>query len=408
MGKKKTRNRALPRNIWATSITSFLMDISSEMVINLLPLFLAQVLGVGTALIGLIEGVAESTASLLKVASGWFSDRLAHRKWLAVLGYGISAAAKPFLYVAGHWSTVAGVRWADRVGKGIRTAPRDALIADSIDEGRRGLAFGLHRAADTGGAMLGILGAILAVWLTMGTGETLAEGTFRLVVLLSLIPAGLAVLVLAAGAREPKHPPRGKAIPVGFKGLGKPFLTFLAIVGVFELGNSADAFLVLRAETLGANVLGILGMLAVFNLVYSLISTPAGALSDRIPRRTLIVGGWLGYGLIYLGLGLAGRTWNMWVLYAAYGVYYGVAYGTARALIADLVAPEVRGTAYGAYATVVGALTLPASVVAGVLWERVSPGAPFLFGASLAVVAAVALWAWSRTIGATARGTSAN
>jgi len=392
--KRLARLRGLPRNIWAVSLTSFFTDISSEMLINLLPLFLANVLGVGTAVIGLIEGVAESTASLLKVFSGWFSDLVHRRKWLAVAGYGLSTAAKPFFYLAGAWPTVAGARWVERVGKGIRTAPRDALVADSIDQKDRGLAFGFHRAADTAGAVLGILGALAAVWVTQGGAEELAAGTFRTVVLISLVPAALAVLILALGAREARQPSAETKLKVGFRGLGRPYLLFLVIVGLFELGNSADAFLVLRAQDLGSNVVGILGMLVVFNLVYTLLSTPAGALSDRVPRKVIIIGGWLVYALIYLGIGLAGRTWNMWVLYAAYGAYYGIAFGTAKALVADLVPAHLRGTAYGAYSTVIGVLSLPASVIAGALWQAISPGAPFFFGAALAFVAAGALWAW--------------
>mgnify|MGYP005832707533 FL=1 len=373
------------------------MDISSEMVLNLLPLFLSNVLGVGTALIGVIEGIAESTASLLKVGSGWISDRLGRRKWLVVGGYALSAVAKPFLYLAASWGMVAGVRWADRVGKGIRTAPRDALVADSIHEKQRGLAFGFHRAADTGGAMLGILGALAAVGLTQGGTGTLTASTFRTVVLVSVVPAALAVVVLAAGAREARSGKAADSRPkVRFRGLGHRFLGFLVIVGLFELGNSTDAFLILRAQTLGANVMGILGMLAVFNLVYALVSTPAGALSDRLPRRTVIVVGWLVYAGIYLGLGLAGAVWNMWVLYVFYGAYYGVAYGTAKALVADLVPAELRGTAYGTYSMVVGAMDLPASAVAGVLWQAMGPGAPFLFGASLALLAAGSLWVWGK------------
>jgi len=392
--KRLARLRGLPRNIWAVSLTSFFTDISSEMIINLLPLFLANVLGVGTAVIGLIEGVAESTASLLKVFSGWFSDLVQRRKWLAVVGYGLSTAAKPFFYLAGAWPTVAGARWADRVGKGIRTAPRDALVADSIDQKDRGLAFGFHRAADTGGAMLGILGALLAVWVTQGGAQQLTASTFRTVVLISLVPAVVAVLILALGAREARQPAAGARPQVGFRGLGRSFAVFLAIVGLFQLGNSADAFLVLRAQDLGTSVVGILGMLVVFNLVYTLLSTPAGALSDRVPRKAIIIGGWLGYAFIYLGIGLAGRTWNMWILYAAYGAYYGIAFGTAKALVADLVPAHLRGTAYGAYSTVIGALSLPASVIAGALWQAVSPGAPFFFGAALAFVAAAGLWIW--------------
>lgn len=386
--------RGLPRNLWAASATSFLMDIASEMVVHLLPLFLANVVGVGTAVIGVIEGVAESTASVLKVFSGWISDRLGRRKGLAVGGYALSAAAKPFLLLASSWGAVAGARWADRVGKGIRTAPRDALVADAVDEGRRGLAFGLHRAADTAGALLGVLGALVVVALTQGGTGALTGDTFRTVVLVSLVPAVLAVLVLALGAREVRPKVREAQPPVRFRSLGRPFLVFLGIVALFELGNSADAFLILRAQTLGASVVGILGMLAAFNLVYTLVSTPAGSLSDRIGRRRLIVGGWLLYAGIYLGLGLAGAAWNMWVLYLAYGAYYGVAYGTAKALVADLVPPELRGTAYGSYSLVVGALDLPASAIAGVLWQGFGPRAPFFFGAALALLAAGALALW--------------
>ncbi len=385
--------RGLPRNLWAASATSFLMDIASEMVVHLIPLFLANVVGVGTAVIGVIEGVAESAASVLKVFSGGISDRLGRRKGLAVGGYALSAAAKPLL-LGGSWGAVAGARWVDRVGKGIRTAPRDALIADAVAGERRGLAFGLHRAADTAGALVGVLGALLAVALTQGGASELAAATFRTVVLVSVVPAVLAVLVLALGAREVRPKVREARPPVRFRSLGRPFLVFLGIVALFELGNSADAFLVLRAQTLGASVAGILGMLAGFNVVYALVSTPAGSLSDRVGRRGVIVGGWLLYGGIYVGLGLAGQAWNMWVLYLAYGAYYGLAYGTGKALVADLVPPELRGTAYGSYSLVVGALDLPASVVAGVLWQGFGPRAPFFFGASLALLAAGALALW--------------
>jgi sugar phosphate permease len=200
--KQKTGWRALPRNVWAVSLTSFFMDISSEMVINILPLFLSNVLGVGTNVIGLIEGIAEATASLLKVFSGWLSDRLRARKWLAVAGYSISTLAKPFFYFANAWTAVLAVRWADRVGKGVRTAPRDALVADSIDESQRGLAFGFHRAADTGGAMLGLLIALGVVWATQSASTELGRRTFQIVVLVSLIPAALAVLSLSLGAED--------------------------------------------------------------------------------------------------------------------------------------------------------------------------------------------------------------
>jgi MFS family permease len=381
--------RSLPRNIWAVSLTSFFMDISSEMVINILPLFLANVLGVKADIIGLIEGVAEATASLLKVFSGWLSDRLRARKWLAVAGYALSALAKPFFYFANSWGAVAGVRWADRVGKGIRTAPRDALVADSIPERQRGLAFGFHRAADTGGAVLGLLIALGVVWYAQSNAVSLNRDTFQTVVLISLIPALLAVLSLAVGARD--VPVTGKrARPrFAFRSLGKRFMVFMLIVGLFDLGNSSDAFLILRAQERGLSVLGILGMLVTFNAVYTLVSTPAGSLSDRIGRRRIIVGGWLVYALIYLGFGLARTGWQVWLLYALYGIYYGLAYGTAKAMVADIVPEALRGTAYGTYNAVLGILDFPASLIAGLLWRHLAPSAPFYLGSALALAAAL-------------------
>ena len=309
--------RDLPRNVWAVSLTSFFMDISSEMVVNIIPLFLFNVLGVRTNVIGIVEGVAEATASVLKVFSGWLSDKLRGRKWIAVAGYGLSALSKPFFYIARTWGMVAGVRWVDRIGKGVRTTPRDALVADSIKPNQRGLAFGFHRAADTGGAMIGLLIAALVVWLTQSATLQLGENTFRTVVLISLVPAFLAVISLATIARDIKPKEEQKAPKITLKRLGKPFLIFLLIVGVFDLGNSSDAFLVLRAQERGVSVLGILLMLAVFNLIYAAVSTPAGALSDRVGRRWVIIGGWLVYGLIYLGFALAQQPWHVWALYGA-------------------------------------------------------------------------------------------
>lgn len=392
--------RALPRNVWAASLTSFFMDISSEMVLNIVPLFLANVLGVQTAIIGLIEGVAEATSSLLKLFSGWLSDKIGGRKWVAVAGYAISAIVKPFFYVANSWGVVAAIRWADRVGKGVRTAPRDALVADSTDPHQRGLAFGFHRAADTGGAVVGLLIALAVVWWTQAGGLRLGASTFRTIVLISLVPAFIAVLTLAIGARDVARRERFQVPTITFAGLGRPFLVFMLIVSLFDLGNSSDAFLVLRAQERGLNVVSVLGMLVTFNLVYALISTPAGSLSDRIGRRTLIVGGWLVYAAIYLGFALARNGAQVWILYTIYGLYYGLAYGTAKAMIADIVPLALRGTAYGTYNAVLGILDFPASLIAGILWQGVGawhgfgPAAPFLFGAMLSFMAAVAMWLW--------------
>lgn len=398
--EKRVGIKDLPRNVWAVSVTSFLMDISSEMVINILPLFLANVLGVRTNIIGLIEGVAESTASILKLFSGWFSDKIGGRKWLAVAGYGLSALAKPFFYIANTWGVIAGVRWADRVGKGVRTAPRDALVADSVTKEMRGLAFGFHRASDTAGAMLGLLIALLIVWVAQSGNVELGANTFRTVVLVSLVPAVLAVVALAIGAKEVPVSGQRQMPKFALRSLGKPFLVFMVIVGIFDLGNSSDAFLVLRAQERGISVIGILAMLATFNLVYTLISTPAGSLSDRIGRRRLIVGGWLVYAAIYLGFALAQSGWQIWVLYVVYGLYYGMAYGTSKAMIADLVPDTLRGTAYGTYNAILGIIDLPASLIAGLLWQGAGAWqgfgapAPFYFGGVMALLAALLMAFW--------------
>ncbi|MBE0695772.1 MAG: MFS transporter, partial [Anaerolineaceae bacterium] len=308
--------------------------------------------------------------------------------------------SKPFFYIASSWELIAAVRWSDRVGKGIRTAPRDALVADSVTQETRGLAFGFHRAMDTAGAMVGILIAILVVWLAQKNSLDLSKPTFQTIVLISLLPAILAVLSLAFGAKD--VPVKGKRAAPKFslKSMGEPFTVFLIIVGIFTLGNSSDAFLILRAQTLGITVTGILIMLAMFNLIYSLISTPAGSLSDRIGRRRLIIGGWLVYAAIYLGFAFAQAAWQVWVLYVVYGLYYGMAYGTANALVADLVPENLRGTAYGTYNATIGLLAFPASVIAGLLWQGAGawkgfgPSAPFFFGGTLALIAALLMAFW--------------
>ena len=392
----------VPRNIWALSLTSFLRDVASEMLVHLLPLFLANVLGVRTSLIGLIEGVSETTASLMKLYSGWLSDKLGRRKELTVGGYGVAALALPLLLIARSWPAVLLYRFLDRLGKGVRTAPRDALIADSITPEHRGAAFGLHRAADTGGAFVGLLLAMLLVWRTQLGQLQLSAETFRTVVAWALIPAALAVMVVALGVRETVKPRPKDAQPprLSLHNLGRPFHRLLIVVILFTLGNSADAFLVLRAQRAGASVILVLAMIAGFNLVYSLLATPAGALSDRVDRRGVVIGGWLLYALVYLGFAWAGQTWHFWLLYGLYGVYYAMTEGVVKALVADFAPAEQRGTAYGVYHAAVGLTALPASVIAGMLWQGVGPwtgfgpAAPFLFGGGLALIAALLLWVW--------------
>jgi MFS family permease len=400
--------RRLPRNVWIVTATSFLMDISSEMIMNLLPLFLFNVLGVRTAAIGAIEGVAESTASLLKMFSGWLSDKLGKRKRLAVVGYAVSTVVKPFLYLVSTWGGVLAVRFGDRVGKGIRTAPRDALVADSVDERQRGIAFGLHRAGDTAGAVVGIGIALLILLATQRGAVELSRGSFQIIVLASMVPAILAVLVLALGARETKiEGSRARPPKLSLAGFDRRFRYFLLVIVVFTLGNSSDAFLILRAQNAGLTVAGVLGMMLTFNLVYAVVSSPAGALSDRLGRRRFLVIGWLFYAVVYLGFAKATAGWHTWALMGVYGVYYGMTHGVAKAFVADLVPKERRGTAYGVYSAAVGVTALPASLIAGVLWQGVGgwsgfgPGAPFLAGAILALVATILLVLMPR--GATAR-----
>ena len=388
----------LSRNVWAATATSFLTDISSEMVSNVLPLFLANVLGASTSAIGLIEGVAETTASLLKVVSGWLSDRIGRRKELAVLGYALSACAKPFLYMATTWGAVLGVRFADRVGKGLRTAPRDALVADSTDPRRRGLAFGLHRAGDTGGAVIGI-GLAILILRSMEAGGGFDRPAFQRLVLLSLIPAFLAVIVMAVGVRETRRAAHeaGTSSAGGVRSLGRKFLLFGGIMILFTLGNSSDAFLILRAQDVGLSVASVLAMMLTFNLVYAAVATPAGALSDRLGRKRMLLAGWSLYALTYLGFSLAKAGWHAWLLMLVYGVYYGLTEGAAKALVADLVPARARGTAYGVFNAAIGLMALPASVAAGILWQGVGgwggwgASAPFAFGAAMAFLAAILL-----------------
>lgn len=384
--------RSLPRNVWVVTLTSFLTDVSSEMLASLLPLYLKNVLGAGTTAIGLIEGVAETTASLLKLVSGWLSDKVGNRKWLAVTGYALSLVAKPLLFLVTSWPGVLGYRFAERLGKGVRTAPRDALVAASTPRARRGLAFGVHRAGDTAGAVVGLAVAFAVVWLRLGEGHALDRPVFLTLVGVSLVPAALGVLSLAVGAREvsPPRPAPGTTTP-STQPLGRPFRRFLGITLLFTLGNSSDAFLVLRAQQAGLSLLGVLGMMITFNLVYAAVSVPAGSLSDRVGRRKVIIAGWLVYSLIYLGFAWAWSGGQVWLLMTVYGVYYAATEGVTKAYVADLAPPDRRGTAYGLWNALVGVSALPASLIAGLLWDHFGPSATFSFGAVLALAAAALL-----------------
>jgi len=394
-GEKKVLG--VSRNVFFLGWVSLLTDVSSEMIFTVMPLFLLNVLKVGTPIIGLIEGIAEGTASLLKLVSGWLSDRLGQRKSLAVFGYGLSTLAKPFLYIASSWGVVLAVRFSDRVGKGIRSAPRDALVADSTSPNEMGRSFGFHRAMDTMGAVLGLSVAALIVYLVERGGLELTWHAFRTLVIAGIGPAILAVLMLLLFVREKKRgaqpklgdPTAGQAICEGSAKAAPDgrFKLFLVIMVLFTLGNSSDAFLILRAQNLGFSVVGVLVLFVAFNLVYALAAMPAGMVSDRLGRKGVILVGWAIYALSYLGLALASATWHLWLLFALYGLYYGISEGVCRAFVCDLVPADKRGTAYGWYHTAVGVSLLPASVIAGWLWHLVGPSATFYFGAGMAGVA---------------------
>ncbi len=378
------------KNVVALGLVSFLTDISSEVTLTFLPLFLKEVLGTASALIGVIEGLAESTATLLKIVSGWLSDRLGRRKALTLLGYGLSALSKPLLYLAGSWGTVLALRFADRVGKGLRTAPRDALVADSAAKESHGHAFGLHRALDTAGAVWGTAVIAIVVYLSQQMGAALNRSTYQRLVLWGILPAFLALLILALFVREVRPTSPNGRIRLSLHGFDRRFYIFLIALILFTLGNSSDAFLLLRARTLGLTVLQVALMVVAFNVVYSLFSMPAGSLSDRIGRRRVILLGWTAYGLIYLGFALAGNGLQMGLLYVLYGLYYAAFEGTSRALVADIVPDSARrGTAYGIYHVAVGITAFPASVLAGLLWDTFSPAAAFYFGAGMALLAAI-------------------
>ncbi len=367
-------------NVIVLGIGSLLTDISTEMILPLFPLFTVQVLGATPAVLGLIEGLAESVASLLKVFSGWWSDRIGKRKPLILGGYWLSTLAKPFLALASTWFHALGVRFMDRVGKGIRTSPRDALLADSCASNIRGKAFGFHRALDTVGASLGPAFAFLLL-LYFG---------FRDIFLIASIPAILAVAVLAFFAREVK---RKRAPKLSFKaGLGSlspSFRRYLAVVTLFSLGNLSWAFLILRASELGLGAGQVVLLYMLFNVVYALVSLPAGVLSDRIGRRPVIAAGYCIFGFTSVGLALATSAWQALPLFAFYGVFMGLVVGVQRAYVADLVVPRLWGTAMGTFHTATGLALFPASVIAGVLWQVIGSWAAFAFAAMLSFVAAL-------------------
>jgi MFS family permease len=378
---------------------SFFTDVSTEMIYPLLPVFLASVLGANASFIGAIEGSAETTASLLKLLSGWWSDKVSSRKPFVVAGYLIASIVRPFTAATHTARQVLAIRVTDRVGKGIRTSARDALLADSAAPEARGRAFGFHAAADNAGAVLGPLVAFFILRLhgvvALDTSKHLSpsdEHAMRNVFWLSAIPAAIAMVILIVVVSDiPRRDGDGGSAQAGAaeSRLGGRFWAYLVVVLLFTLGNSTDAFLLLRANQLGVPVALAPILWALLNFVKAATGTYGGELSDTIGRKPLIVGGWLLYAAVYFAFGLAGAPWQAWALFAVYGIFYGMTEGTEKALVADIVPNARRGAAFGWYNLAIGLGALPASLIFGWIWDRSGAPSAFVFGASLALVAAI-------------------
>jgi len=356
------------RNVSRLGIVSFFTDISSEMVYPLVPIFLTETLGAPRAILGAIEGLAESTASMFRLVSGWLSDRVGKRKPFALAGYSVSAVAKVLLAVAFHWPVVLLARVGDRFGKGLPSV--------------RGRGFGFHRAADTAGAAVGPLAALALLALI---GEN-----FRPIFALALVPAVLAVVVLRGVSDRPPPPQKGETgARLRLRDFGGGYYVFLAISLIFALGNSSDVFIILRARNVGLSVSEAVLTYALYNIVYALLSMPAGIASDRVGRRRVIAGGFAIFAVVYFGFAVVDAGAYVWLLFAVYGSYMALTEGVGRALVADFVGAQWRGTALGLYQGAMGLAILLSSILAGVLWDQVGPAAPFFLGGSTAALAFV-------------------
>lgn len=371
------------KNVFIAGLVSFFMDVSSEMIYPLVPLFLSNVLGINKSVIGLIEGIAESTASLLKVFSGWFSDRIGNRKWLMAIGYGISTLSRPIIALATGWQHVMGSRFMDRFGKGVRTAPRDAIIAESSEKTHLARAFGFHRSMDTMGA---VVGPALAFFL-LG----MFSNNYRWVFWLSMIPGAIAVLLIIFFITEKKKAPviHSERPKLTLKHFDWRFKFFVVIAAVFAVGNSSDVFLILRAQQVGVTTVMIPVVYLLFNLVYSLSSIPAGIAADRFGRKRVILLGFILFSILYYGFAIAKDATAIWLLFGFYGLFMGLTEGIQKAFLATIIPTDFKATAFGVYNTAVGIAMFPASFIGGWLWDHVSPAATFYYGAITAAFSAI-------------------
>lgn len=370
---------------------SFLNDTASEMIYPLLPDFITRVLGASPAVLGLIEGIAEATASLAKVGAGWWSDRVKRRKPFMVLGYSIATVARPLTGLAVSWAQVLAIRFSDRLGKGLRTPPRDALLADLAPPHSRGRAFGIQRAMDNAGALVGPI--LAAVLLRFWIEEE------RTVFFLALVPGVLAVLLLVTRVPEKKSETAARALPAEVPGrLSRSLWTAIAVFSLFTLANSTDAFLLLRARDCGVPVWQLPLLWAFFNGAKAAVGVPGGALSDRIGRIPTIALGWLIFALSYAGLAFAAAPLHVWVLFGFYALFFAATEGAERALIADLAGGRMRGRAFGVFHACVGLAALPASILFGLWWKLYGPRAAFLIGAAISLVATVSLFLLRRRL----------
>ncbi len=391
----------LSRPVWLLGWVSLFTDMASEMVYPLLPLFLTQVLGASAMSLGVIEGAAEAASSALKVVSGWLADRSRSPKKLVLIGYGIASSVRPLIAIATAWPQVLAIRFADRIGKGIRGAPRDAMLADFAPANARGRVFGFHRAMDHAGAVSGPLLATAFLYFY--------PGDYRTLFALTIIPGIIVILfILKVPERaSPETAPEAKtktplaSRPGGtLKSLGRPFYKAMAVIVIFSLGNASDAFLLLRLSDLGVATVWIPLLWSALHVVKVISSLAGGALSDRFGRRKLIALGWLWYALVYAGFGFFDTMGTVIVIFLAYGLYFGLTEGNEKAWVADMAPATARGTAFGVYNAALGIGTLAASLIFGAIWTRVSPQAAFLTGASLAILAAALLFTmFSATVG---------